>query len=130
MNSENSVKVDWVEVKREKVLGFEFRGHFDEDLCGIGIQRWEECLLAEPEMITSHKVLWNCKHMDSFEPAARKVWQRTMAKYKAEIQQIYLIAPNNLIATFAKAFGLVMGFKMIPTSEGKVKSIEKQSTKG
>ena len=91
--------------KYSDTLIFTFQGELTGDSAKNAINTWQSKFAAKP--LTRFNLIWDCRHMDGYEPMARVVWQKALQAAKGQIKTIWLISDKRVIRAGATLMSMM-----------------------
>lgn len=105
-----SIDQDVISLKGKQCLRFEFKGHFNQEICHAATEAWSKRF--EEKSDESFDLLWDCTQMDGFDYDAKNDWVETLGKYADRINSIYVVSDSVLIRGAARVMGKFSKYDM------------------
>lgn len=104
------LKINWVNISNRKVLRFTFSGKLSYNTAREAILTWQKEFDSHPN--EKIDMIWDCSRMTDYEPMAKAVWQKTLAKVSEQLGDIWLLTNSRIIYAGAKIMTLFTPYKL------------------
>jgi hypothetical protein len=105
----DTVNIKWKTINSKKVYVFEFEDTLTGEAAEKAIEKWNSDWKFLKGPVT---IVWDCRNMTSYKPAAFNIWKKGLTNNKDKIAEIAVISNNPLINLGASSLGLFMRYKI------------------
>ena len=111
--------IEWTGMSGKECLKFTFTGKLTRNEADIAILEWRNQFRSTVDKPIH--VIWDCRKMEGYEPAAKDHWTDALNEMKDDIDTIWLLAESPVIKMGASIMGLFTSIRIMPvTSESEI----------